>query len=142
MAREEGDSGLFTRSGGVYTVRADGTDMRQLLAPLTEEWNVSQLAWSPDGSELLIVSDQQALIIQADGTVLRSFEIPGHREAWRQVAWSPDGSRIAVFVNSEFSNPEPPQLYTVARDGTDRRDLIYLAHDGNPAPARPLQKGS
>lgn len=133
--------GEADKSTGIYTVRADGTDMRQLLAPPTEEWNVTQIAWSPDGSELLIVSDQQVLITQADGTVLRSFEIPGSLEVWRQVAWSPDGSRIAVFVNSEFSNPEPPQLYTVARDGTDRRDLMYLAHDGNPAPARPLQKG-
>ncbi len=122
---------------GVYTVRADGTEMRQLLAPPSAEWNVTQIAWSPDGSELLIVSEQQALIIQADGTGLRSFELPGHPEAWRQVAWSPDGSRVAVFVSSEFSNREPPQLYTVARDGTDRRDLIRMDDDGNLAPANP-----
>ena len=137
---ESGESekvGEADKAIGIYTVRADGTDMRQLLAPPTAEWNVTQIVLSPDGSELLIVSEQQALIIQADGTVLRNFEIPGHPEAWRQVAWSPDGSRIAVFVNSEFSNREPPQLYTVARDGSDRRDLIRVDDDGNLVPANP-----
>ena len=140
MAMEEGDSDNYTRSGGVYQVRADGTEMQEVLAPPSAEWRVTQMAWSPDGSELLIVSGQQALIVQADGTVLRSFGIPGDRDAWRQVAWSPDGTRIAVFVSSEFSNREPPQLYTVARDGTDRRDLMRLAHDGKLAPANPPQQ--
>ena len=122
---------------GIYTVRADGTDMRQLLAPQSAEWNVTQIALSPDGSELLIVSEQQALIIQADGTGLRSFELPGHPEAWRQVAWSPDGSRIAVFVSSDSTKRGPPQIYTVARDGSDRRDLIRVDDDGNLVPANP-----
>ena len=97
MARDEGDSGYYTRSGGVYVARPDGTELRQVLAPPSEEWEVTQIAWSPDGSELLIVAGQQLYIFQPDGTVLRSFEIPGHLEAWRQVAWSPDGTRIAVF---------------------------------------------
>ena len=124
---------------GVYTVRPDGTDMQELLAPPSAEWNVTQLARSQDGSELLVVSGEQVLIIQADGTGLRSFEIPGHPEAWRQVAWSPDGSRVAVFVNSEFSNREPPQLYIVARDGMGRRDLIRVDDGGNLVPANPPQ---
>ena len=127
---------------GIYVVRADGTGMRQLLAPPSEDWKVTQIAWSPDGSELLINSGAQAFIIQADGTGLRSLELQGDPEAWRQVAWSPDGSRIAVFANSEFSNRVPPQLYLVARDGTDRRDLIRLDEDGNLAPANPPREGS
>ena len=135
------EDGAKDKAIGVYTVRADGTDMRQLLAPPKEEWRVTQIARSPDGSELLIVSGEQALIVQADGTGLRSFEIPGNPEAWRQVAWSPDGSRIAVFVSRRFSNREPPQLYIVTRDGTDRRDLIRLDDDGNLAPANPSQEG-
>ena len=143
------ESGELEKAGepdkaiGIYTVRADGTEMRQVLASQSEDWKVTQIVLSPDGSELLIVSQQEAHIIQADGTVLRSFEIAGHPEAWRRVAWSPDGSRIAVFVSSdssEFSNREPPQLYLVARDGTDRRDLITLDDDGNLAPANPPQE--
>ncbi len=136
------EDGAKDKAIGIYTVRADGTDMQQVLAPQSAEWNVTQIALSPDGSELLIVSGEQALIVQADGTGLRSFEFAGHPEAWRQVAWSPDGSRIAVFVSRRFSNREPPQLYTIARDGTDRRDLIRLDDDGNLAPANPPQEGS
>ena len=142
---ESGESekvGEADKAIGIYTVRADGTDMRQLLAPPSAEWKVTQIARSPDGSDLLIVSEQQLYIFQADGTGLRSFEIPGHREAWRQVAWSPDGSRVAVFVSSEFSNREPPQLYIVARDSTDRRDLIRLDDDGSLGPANPPQDGA
>ena len=123
---------------GIYTVRPDGTDMRQVLAPQSEDWRVTQLAWSPDGSELLIVSDQQVSIFQADGTDLRSIDIPGQRKAWwHRVAWSPDGSRIAVYVQGRNTTP---QLYTVAPDGTDRRDLIAFDADGNLVPANPSQE--
>lgn len=139
---EREEAGERDKAIGIYTVRPDGTDLRQLLAPPLEEWKVTQITWSPDGSELLIVSEQEALIIQADGTVLRSFEIAGQPGAWRQVAWSPDGSRIAVFISSESLNRkrEPPQLYTVARDGTDRRDLIRLDDDDKLVPANPPQE--
>ena len=137
---EREEIGERDKAIGVYTVRPDGTDMRQVLAPQSEDWKVTQLAWSPDGSAFLIVSELQLFVFQADGTVLHSFEIPGHGEAWRAVAWSPDGMRIAVFVQGSFTNYGPPQLYTVARDGTDRRDLVKLDADGNLVPANPPQE--
>ena len=134
MANEEGVS------GGVYTVRPDGTDLRLVLEPQTPQgggiWNVHQVSWSPDGSALLIVFGQQLFVVKADGEVLHDFEIPeflggvwSHR-AWRRVAWSPDSTRIAIFIPGlsydRRSGLLPQLLHTVARDGTDRRELVLM----------------
>ena len=48
-------------------------------------------------------------------------------------AWSPDGARIAIYTPG--GNRVELQLYTVAPDGTDRRDLLRLDEDGNLVPA-------
>ena len=37
------EKGESDRSIGIFTVRPDGTDLRQLLAPPLEEWNVTQI---------------------------------------------------------------------------------------------------
>ena len=58
-------------------------------------------------------------------------------------AWSPDGTRVALFAPGVPEYPYlveyyiPPVLFTVARDGSDRRDLVRLDEDGNLVPANP-----
>ena len=137
MADEEGES------GGVYTVRPDGSDLRQVIDWQTPEWSwiVSQVSWSPDGSMLLIVSAHQIFVIHTDGTDLHRFDIIEHRNAKRLAAWSPDSSRIAVYMPGvTYNNSRVPfQLFVVVRDGTDRRDLIRLDDDGNLVPANLTQ---
>lgn len=89
----------------IYTVRADGADLKQLTAA------VSGPSWSPDGQRLAFAKpdgNEIALYtIAADGTdarwvttiprknwIPRSGE-PDLTQAWIQtVAWSPDGSKI------------------------------------------------
>ena len=130
MADEEG------APVGAYTVRPDGTDLTQVLEPQAEEWQVSQVLWSPDGSELLIASDSHYFIVERDGSNARRVELENPLDqAWRVGAWSPDGARIALYVPGNPYENIPPQLYTVARDGTDLRTLVRADEDGNLLPA-------
>ena len=53
---------------------------------------------------------------------------------------SPDGTRVALYMPGDAYHNIQPQLYTIAPDGTDRRDLIRLDEAGNLAPANPTQQ--
>ena len=147
---------LGEEEAAIYTTRADGTDLRQLLTlkshgPFPEELQVgiavgffnlyfpkiSQVLWSPDGTELLFFANG-AHLINIDGSNLRRLTPPVLDGV---AAWSPDGKRIAVY---ERGNAESPQvvwtaegryrtlendegesvLLTVARDGSDLQTLI------------------
>lgn len=123
MAVEEG------KAGGIYTVRHDATDLELLLGTQSPNWEVFQVSWSPDGSEILIVSNHGLILVNPEGSVLRVLG-PGAKNnpATGTIAsWSPDGTRIAVYVQRFFVPSDgPPQLYTVARDGTDRRELVVM----------------
>ena len=135
---------------GLYTLAADGSDLQLITTIFKQEWlrweftfngSVPILAWSPDGTQILYSClDAAACIIDlASGeVVLIESEI-----AWlvtpHAAAWSPDGTRVAIFTPGDVP---PPQLYTVATDGTDRRHLIRVDDDGNLAPANAPEDGS
>ena len=128
MANEEGEP------GGVYTVRFDGTELRKVAE------NASHVSWSPDGLELLLSMQH---IVSPGGSDLRTIEFSGFLERWQHAAWSPDSTRIALYMTGiDYSKyiRSAPQLYTVARDGTDRRDLIRRDANGNLVPANPPQQ--
>ena len=153
----------------IYAVRPDGTGLRTVWrgdpSPPTSisfgPSRVSQVSWSPDGSELLFIAGEAyffnqeklldtefryhaadllnaAYLVRSDGTGLRSLA-PGLPST--RAAWSPDGSRIAIY--------HPPNLLaTVARDGTDLRFLMGLGKDDrfqalNPSlSGRPVDLGA
>ncbi len=129
------------RSGGIYLARPDGSNLQQVLQPQEPNWNITQVLWSPDGSEILAVSDQRLYFFQPDGSSLRTVELRVEEfyGPKRIVAWAPNSTRIAIYTLLDSSSNIQPQLYTVARDGTNRRDLITLDADGNLAPANPPQ---
>ena len=138
----------------IYAVRPDGTGLRTVwrgespptsisLWPPGEPSRVSQVSWSPDGSELLFLVGKAylfdklwlidtdfrnrapyllnaAYLVRSDGTGLRSLA-PGLPST--RAAWSPDGSRIAIYHPAHL-------LATVARDGTDLRFLMGLGKEG------------
>ena len=137
MADEEG------RASGFYIVRPDGAELRHVSELPGANWNPSQVLWSPDGSEILVVSDQRLFFIQPDGSGLRRLDVAITSPAWRAAAWSRDGTRIALYdPGSPYPHEidrEPPRLYTIARDGSNGRDLIRLDDNGNLAPANPPQ---
>ena len=136
---------MANEAGGVSgfnIVRSDGTELRHVPGLPGANWNPSQVLWSPEGSEILVVSGQRLFFIQPDGSGLRRLDVASTSPAWRAAAWSRDSTRIALYDpgNPYKYDREPPRLYTVARDGSDGRDLIALDDDGNLAPANPPQE--
>ena len=107
----------------IYAVRADGTELRTIWrsGPNDPSTPVSQVSWSPDGSEILFTSDH-LYVIGLDGSDLRSL---GPRSGMIRAAWSPDGSRVAIYYVDYL-------LVTVARDGTDLRELVEIGDNGLP----------
>ena len=134
------------KAAGVYIARPNGTELVQLLEAQETEWEITQVLWSPDGLEILAVSDYRLYFFQPDGNGLSTVEMAldpvslaaGLRpNSGLMAAWSPDSARIAFYVPRDERDLAEFQLYTLARDGTDRRDLVTLDEDGNLAPANP-----
>ena len=128
----------------IYTVRPDGAGLRTVWSsgsdtPLPP---ISQVSWSPDGSELLFVA-QGVYIVAADGSGLRTLTEPRPMSmcpdyAWPALAaWSPDGSRVAVYYPEgpepfdEYGHPGSELLLTIAPDGTDPHILVVGNDEGN-----------
>ena len=79
-------------------------------------------------------SDLKRLATITSRVVLRGGGAP----YWLQIqtlAWSPDGTHIAIYTPRDWQVLF--QLFTVARDGSDRRDLIRLDDNGILMPASP-----
>lgn len=144
-------------SVALFTVAADGSDEKE-IATITDsisvfrgsyEWKVHTVSWSPDGAQVLYSCNEGACVVTLeDGQVTGlATEQELRDNAPYIAAWSPDGTRIAVYdpVGPEASYPDyvmPPALYTIAPDGSHRRDLIRRDDNGNLAPANPPQDGS
>ena len=120
----------------LYTISPDGSDLREVwqrrfggLGSLRTR-DSFHLEWSPDSSRLLFSAVFEEVYsyanvrswgpyvathtINADGSGLREVGPGGH------ASWSPDGSRIAM---SEPATIHAMGYYTVAADGSDRREL-------------------
>ena len=134
------------KAAGIFTARPDGTELVQILEAQETEWEITQVLWSPDGLEILAVSDYRLYFFQPDGNGLSTVEMAldpvslaaGLRpNSGLMAAWSPDSARIAFYVPRDERDIAEFQLYTLARDGTDKRDLATLDEDGNLVPANP-----
>ena len=132
----------------LFTLAADGSDER-LITTITErevlesfdiryKFAIHTVSWAPDGKQILYSCDLGACVVDIESGVVTGL-VEGVYEKWGDepyiAAWSPDGARIAIYTPG--GNRVELQLYTVARDGTDRRDLILLDEDGNLVPAHP-----
>lgn len=100
----------------IYTILADGTDMRRLTsAPGVD----SAPAWSRDGM-IAFASESQGetdiSTMNADGSDVRRLTGTEGRDL--NPAWSPDGARI-VFGRDRFDGKD--QIFTTAADGSDER---------------------
>ena len=129
----------FVRGDGqesiIHTVRFDATDLRRVWSSGPEDkdspQSISQMSWSPDGSELLFIFTGKIYFtgeiytVGPDGSGLRRLDIAGRPG---QAAWSPDGSRVAIYYPSNY-NYESGQVLTIASDGTDLR--ILAEEDSN-----------
>ena len=111
----------------LYAIGHDGSGLRK-VSELDYRGRFSSLSWSPNGDEILVVSDGDLYVAKADGS--------GYREVAQApyASWSPDGSRIAISGGSGF------YLTTIAADGSDEQVLVYEYTDSSLGAANPEPK--
>ena len=139
------------------TIAEDGSDARNVAAIATnvaaiatgerQTTNATGVSWSPNGSGFIVTTYtnrsqgwplSKSFVIGDDGSEIRRF-VESYAE------WSPNGDRIAVvaWYGSTTENTEratPPEgvwLYTIAPDGSDKRDLVAVDQDGELRAANP-----
>jgi Tol biopolymer transport system component len=106
--------------GRVWLMKPNGSDRRRLNAPAVSSGGLSWsgVSWSPNGRELLYDAGRRIVVVNADGTGVRSVLPRG-----RWPVWSPDGRQV-VFVSYE-------NVYVVNSDGSHPHKIG--SHGGTPS---------
>jgi Tol biopolymer transport system component len=103
------------RGDAIYLANADGSSPRLLTRQMGR---VGDLAWSPDGSTLALISGsgssskydppyKRLSVMDADGSGIRTLDVQIPAQAQSNpwflcaCAWSPDGSSLAVALRSD-----------------------------------------
>jgi Tol biopolymer transport system component len=107
----------FVRSGNIFTVRSDGTDVRKLTA---DGRNFAP-RWSPDGQRIAFQHAGELWAMRADGTG-RHRVVQGLKAG--RPSWSPDGRTLA-FTSIGYVY----QIASGAVDGTATRLRRYDLDD-------------
>ena len=108
----------FVRSGDVYTIAPDGTN----LTRLTTGMQASEPAWSPDGSRLAVVSvrdgNAELYSVGTDGSGIQRLTNDPADD--RSPSWAPDGATL-VFASDRHAVGTAHDLYVLAVDGSVTR---------------------
>jgi TolB protein len=101
----------------VYTMKADGTDVRRLVPDHAEIVSEDYAAWSPDGSRIAFVgrTDEGYNIYTADADGDDISELLSDEFIKENLAWSPDGKQLAFDTVDD--------VYTIGADGSHLRRL-------------------
>lgn len=88
----------LARSGDVYTMRADGTDLRRVTSGAAADL---QPVWSPDGTQIAFArlsgTNFEVMVVNRDGSNLR--RVTFHSGIDWHPSWSRDGRRLAFQSN-------------------------------------------
>ncbi|HEV2062847.1 MAG TPA: DPP IV N-terminal domain-containing protein, partial [Solirubrobacteraceae bacterium] len=129
-----------TGTSAIETVASDGSDADGSEAQtLTSGTPAQDPSWSPDGTKIVYVSDDDIWIMDADGS--DQTELLDAAAALRAPAFSSDGRRIAFVDESEA------RIYVMDADGSDpmpvtARFAKASAPDWSPDGARIAFAGS
>jgi Tol biopolymer transport system component len=166
-AKDPGQGGLIVfssnRSGSwhIWTVRPDGSDLKELTTPPADSSDVDP-TWSPDGRAILFSSTRGGKTgvwrMEADG------KKPEKISDGDQAEWSPDGRRIALrrgdvllerdlasgkemrLTPADFAHPSGPawspdsKTIAFASRGDGANALYLVPADGGGAPAKLFDK--
>jgi Tol biopolymer transport system component len=109
-------------TGDIYTVRVDGTDLRQLTDDGLNEYP----AWSTDGKTVafdrLTEANGRIYSVNAEGGGLRKLTDPSQGFWDSEPSWSPDSTKIA-FTRTSGKRPNRPGVFTMHADGTNTKKL-------------------
>lgn len=97
--------------------------------PISNDRDVTALAWSPDGSQLAYAGSKIHIYDVATGRSTLLADAIGSVDT---IAWSPDGSSLAVDTFAD----DRDRVIVLAADGSDQRTLVDQgAPQGPAAPA-------
>ena len=121
-------SNRHVASGEIYTITPGGTATRTTFSN-----GSADPAYSPDGSKIAFVSNNQIFVMNADGTGRR--QVTTSPTAKTDPAWSADGTRIAYVSNSfDVDGQTDLEIWSIKADGTGRRQLTSnTVSDTQPA---------
>ena len=125
----------------IYVMDADGSNQTRLTnnvgVVLTHDHtsgstHESGPSWSPDGSKILFISDQdgdtEIYVMDADGS--NQAKLTDNEVADWQPSWSPDGTKIVFGGPSDLSDLHA--LYIMNADGSNRALLVTQYHSFHP----------
>jgi Tol biopolymer transport system component len=133
-------------SADIYIMRFDGSEAHKLVAHSQNDFNP---AWSPDGSQLLFMSDMTSnghdrdiFVVNADGSGLFNLSASSNFDV--EPVWSPDGTRIA-FRSGKFMSDEElanfggssSQTSIVVKDITSGGTVYLPMPEGLGSPSYP-----
>jgi Tol biopolymer transport system component len=114
---------VFDNSEDIFTINADGTDLKQLTKNPGAEFDPM---WSPDGTQIVyrdsrrgMNQDDEIYVMNADGSSQTNLSNSPSSNEWGP-AWSPDGKQIAFNSNHAGGLP---QLYIMNADGSNWKQL-------------------
>jgi TolB protein len=119
--------GLPVQRASLWTVRADGTELRELTAGLGDSFGGR---WSPDGQSIVFeTGEYPALsigVMRADGTGWHTVASASVTDAYSQPTWSPDGRIAFRRTTAEWLG-----IWTMTSDGSGLMRLT-IGDDSEP----------
>jgi Tol biopolymer transport system component len=132
-----------TNPDGLYTVKVNGTGLRQITPTGTILGPDSGGNWSPQGNQIVfarrIAADRRTTlwVVHTDGSGLRQIHVQGEPACGGPIAdptargcfdphWSPDGTKIVFTI---FTAETGRDIYTVNADDTGLAQVTYGGDD-------------